>query len=140
MASPFKGYLLKAVKTGAIFPDEYIEFGSWDSTPNQREEIKAYRDDNTRDLTRITSQGRKSTWKFKTRENLHLADKMAIQKFFTDAESDADQRKIRLQFWNDETNDYQEGDFYRPNMPFKHKSHTDDDIIYQSLELEGVEY
>lgn len=136
----FAGYLLKAVSTGAIFPHKYIALESWDSTPDQREELKAYRDDNTRNLTRITATGKKSVFSFTTRNLLHLAEKEEIQKFFTDAESSSEQRKIALEFWNDETNSYDTGTFYRPNMNFPISKITDTDIIYKALKFEFVEY
>lgn len=139
-ASDWKGYFFKATATNQIFPNEYINWASYSSSPNHREEIKAYRDENTRDLTRITAAGRKTSIQFTTRPKLHLADKIAIQTFFTSAESDADQRKINLQFWNDEENIYKTGDFYRPNLDFKIRMITDDDIIYESLTIDLVEY
>lgn len=142
----FQGYLFKkTVKVGQSsvsvpFPNQYIALDTWESTPNQREEIKAYRDDNTRDLTRVTAQGKKSTFKFKTRKYLRLADKQAIQKFFTDSEVDANQRKIQLTYWNDESNSYKTGYFYRPNMQFKIYKITQNDIIYDELSFEFIEY
>lgn len=136
----FSGYLLKAVATNTVFPNEYIKFSSWNSTPDQREELKAYRDDNTRDLTRITASGKKSIFSFTTRDGLHLSDKQAVQAFFYNAEVDHDQRKVQLEFWNDETNSYDTGYFYRPNMPFPIKRLTEDDIIYGELNIELIEY
>ena len=139
----FEGYLFgKTGKNGSIvpFPNKYIEFNSWSSNPNQREEIKAYRDDNTRDLFRITAAGKKSTFSFKTRSGLHLSDKMAIQEFFTSGESNSVERKIALTFWDDENNQYKSGAFYRPNMPFPIISITQNDIIYGQLEFEFIEY
>lgn len=135
----FEGYLFKA-KGVSPFPIEYIALESWESTPNQREEIKAYRDDNTRNLTRVTAAGRKSVFSFETRDGLHLKDKKIIQKYFTDHESSAAERKITLVFWNEESNSYTEGDFYRPNMNFQIKKITDNDIIYNSLKFEFVQY
>ena len=144
MASNFKGYLIKATLTGQIFPLKYINYESWDSTPKQREEIKAYRDDNTRDLTRITADGMKSVFGFQTRANLHLSEKLEIQNFFVSAESDHHQRKVNLQYWNDETNQYEIADFYRPDMNFPIRKIINDgdnsDIIYGALKLEFVEY
>lgn len=143
MANNFRGYLIKATRTGKIFPLKYIKFESWNSTPKQREEIKAYRDDNTRNLTRITAEGMKSVFAFETREKLHLAEKMEIQSFFTDAEEDSEahhQRKVQLEYWNDETNQYETAYFYRPDTQFPIIKITDDDIIYGSLKLEFVEY
>lgn len=138
----WEGYLFKALKTNQIFPHEYISFDSWSSTPNQREELKAWREDNTRTLHRVTAQGKKSIFSFKTRKYLHLVDKIAIINFFNTNEEpgDKDERKIHLRFWNDELNDYAEGWFYRPNMPFKIIQVSDTDIQYNELELEFIEY
>lgn len=139
MASPFKGYLLKAVDTNEIFPEKYIVFESWDTNPNQREEVKAYREDYSRALHRVTANGEMSTIKFKVRDNLHLVDKIKIQDFFYRAESDHKQRNIRIEFWNDDTNSYTEGIFYRPNPKFTIKRHTNDDIIYKEMEIELIQ-
>ena len=138
--SNWRGYFFKAVATGRIFPNEYINWASYDSTPNHREEIKAYRDENTRDLTRITAAGKKTSIHFDTRPKLNLEQKMDIQNFFTSAESDPDQRRITLEFWNDEENTYKTGDFYRPNLQFKIRKITDDDIFYESMSMDLVEY
>ena len=138
----WEGYLFKALKTNQIFPHEYISFDSWSSTPNQREELKAWREDNTRTLHRVTAQGKKSIFSFKTRKYLHLVDKIAIINFFNTNEEpgDKEERKIHLRFWNEELNDYAEGWFYRPNMPFKIIQVSDTDIQYNELELEFIEY
>jgi hypothetical protein len=138
--SAFKGYLLRATKTNTRFPAKYIEEGTWSSTPNQREEIKAYRDDNTRDLYRVTAKGKKSIFSFSTRPNLHLADKIVIQNFFYENESNVEERKINLEYWDDDNNTYKTGDFYRPNMPFKIIQYSNDDIIYDSFDFDFVEY
>lgn len=122
------------------FPNEYIIYGSWNSTPDQREDIKAYRNDRTRNLKRYVASGRKSIFSFKTRPNLHLNDKKAILKFFTDHETNSAERKIGLLFWDEEASIYKRGYFYRPNMKFPIKKITDDDIIYDSLEFSFVEY
>lgn len=140
----FEGYLFASCdanfKVTRIFPNKYIQFNSWSSTPNQREEIKAYRDDNTRNLTRITAEGKKSVFSFKLRGNLHLDEKMEIQDFFTSVETDPAQRKVNLKFWDDENNEYKTGTFYRPNMKFPIVKITDDDIIYGELTIECIEY
>lgn len=140
----FEGYLFAACdanfKIRRIFPNKYIQYNSWSSTPNQREEIKAYRDDNTRNLTRVTASGKKSVFSFKVRSPLHLNDKIEIQQFFTDYEIDHEQRKINLRFWDEENNEYKTGTFYRPNMKFPIIKITDDDIIYGELTIECIEY
>jgi len=136
----FNGYLIKATKTNKEFPNKYIAWESYDSTPNQREEIKAYRDENTRNLTRVTATGHKTKIVFKTLDNLHLVEKQEIQNWFTSAESDSNQRKINLEYWNDEDNTYKTADFYRPDIKFTMKKVTSTDITYKQLEISLVEY
>lgn len=138
-ATDFRGYWLKAVATNKIFPEKYMAEGTWNSTPNQREYIKAYRDDNTRDLTLVPAQGKKSVFQFSTRKNLRLKEKIELISFFTDAEYDHINRIVKLEYWDDENNVYKVGDFYRPNMPFKALRHTQTDIIYDSLTIDGIE-
>ena len=138
--SNWKGYFFKATATGQIFPSEYIAWESYDNEPNHREEIKAYRNDNTRDLTRITAQGTKSSFAFTTRANLHLADVERILTFFTSAESNALERKINLEYWNNEDLTYHTSDFYRPDIKFPIKKITDNDIIYKEFTIDLIEY
>lgn len=136
----FKGYLLKATKTNTVFPHEYINAESWNGTPKQREEIKAYRDDNTRDLYRITAKGKKSKITFNTRPWLHLADKELILNWVSANVSDADQRKLHLIYWDDENSQYDSGYFYIPDITYNIKKITEDDIIYSELKFTFVEY
>ena len=134
----FEGYLFKSGND--IFPHEYIVYESYSTLPNSREEIKAYRDDNTRNLTRVTAQGTKSSFSFKTRPYLHLADVEKILEFFTSHESSSLERKINLTYWNNENLEYKTADFYRADITFTIKKITDDDIIYNEAEISLVEY
>lgn len=155
----FLGFFIKATKTGAIFPMSYIEYDTYTCTPNQREEVKAYRDENTRELFRITASGMKTKITFSTRKTLHKADKVAILKFFTDEEAlDVDdpitalkQRKVQLTYWNEEEDTYKTSYFYIPNMQFKVKhiyptnkfdrnNNRIYDIVYEALDFELIEY
>lgn len=136
----FQGYLLKENNTDTEFPLKYIKWESYDSTPNQREEIKAYRDENTRNLTRVTAAGQKTKINFTTVPGLHLKDKKIIQKWFTDAESNHRQRKINITYWNDESNSYKTGDFYRPDITFTIRKVLSNDLIYNELSITLVEY
>lgn len=138
--SEFRGFLLRGDKTNTLFPHQYINLESWNATPKQREEIKAYRDDNTRDLTRITAIGRKSKFTFNTRPNLHLADREAIKKWLDDNISDADQRKIRVTYWDDENCKYDGGEFYIPDITYTIKQISKDDIIYNEMKFTFIEY
>lgn len=135
----FKGYLLKALKTGKIFNPAWMEIESYEATPNQREEISAKRDDYTRDLIRVTAPGTKTAISFSTIP-CGLAVKQEIQNFFYSGETDHLQRKIQLEYWNDEDNKYDSGFFYRPDIKFGIKTLDGSDIRYKSLEISLVEY
>lgn len=145
MSSPFKGYLIRGikmvnnVKTYTVFPVRYIQFDTYSTNPKQREELKAYRDDNSRELYRVTAQGMKTKITFTVRP-LHLADKMTLQSFFYDHETDHVQRKVWIEYWDDDSNSYSEGYFYRPNMEFAINHIGEDDIKYKELKMELIEY
>lgn len=139
MANNWRGYFFKATATNKIFPMKYIAFETWESSPNQREEVKAYRDDFTRELFRITADGEMSTFSFTTRDNLHLDEKIEIQQFFYNAETSHKQRNIMLEYWNEEINNYETKLFYQPNPTFQVKRVTDTDIIYKERKIELIQ-
>ena len=133
----FKGYLLNNKQGGNL--NKYIQYDTYECTPDQREEIIAYRDDNTRDLTRVTAVGTKTKITFMT-TTISLADKIAVQSFFNDCMVDTLQRKVRLEFWDDEKNEYRTGFFYMPDMVFKIQSISENDIRYNPYKVTLIEY
>ena len=139
----FNGYLIKAVKTGAILPLQYIEWSSYKITPNQREEIKAYRDDNTRNLTRITASGKKTAIEMKLRA-MWLEDMMEFQAWLNNAiENTAEameQRKVELEIYDTENNVYKSSYFYVPNIEYNILKITNTSIKYKSQTLKFIEY
>ena len=138
------GYLFATIDgNGTIikkFPDKYIKLDSYEVTPDQREEVKAYRDDYTRDLHRVTATGKKNKIAFITRADLHLAEVNEIDTFFTASETSALERKVRLKYWNQEEYVYKTGYFYRPNKPYKMKKISDTDIQFDEIGYELIEY
>ena len=135
----FQGYLLKAVATGKVFPKKYINYDSWTCSPSQHEFIKAYRDDNTRDIYLVKAEGEKTAFSFETRGELHDKDMKAIEKWFYDAETDHDIRKIEVQFWDNTQGKYRNIVCYRANPKYKIKRITKTDIIYNPMTIDLVE-
>ena len=142
MATNWLGYYFKSVKTGQIFPSKYIQHDTFKQTPSQMEEVKAYRDDNSRDLHRFTAEGHKTVWYFKTPKHLHLADMIAIQNFFINGEeaTDHDEQKIQLKYWNQKALDYKTGWFYRPNLDYVTNHISDTDIVFDEQQIDLIEY
>lgn len=87
----------------------------------------------------MTAVGTKTSISFKTTE-LQLNELESVQRFFTTAETDKLQRKIELEYWNDEDLSYKTGFFYRPNIKYTKKEISHNDIIYNPLTIELVEY
>lgn len=134
----FKGYLVKATKTSTVFPSKFIQLNTWDGSPKQIEYLKAYRDDNTRDLTKIATKGRKSTFKFSTPPGLNLSDRETIKAFFDNNQLNTE-GDIELEYWDDKSLVYRTGTFYRPNQNFKIISHSKNNIVYDALDFEFIE-
>ena len=138
MPADFRGYLFQS--DGEPFPHNLIVYGSYTTLPNSREEIKAYRDDNTRNLTRITSQGHKSSFSFKTRKNLHLEDIVRMREWFTTHIHNELERKLNIEYWNNEELEYKTADFYCADIKYPILQITENDIIYDEFEIDFVEY
>lgn len=90
-------------------------------------------------MTRITATGTKTRIEFTTLD-CTLAEKIDIQNFFKEAEEDSLQRKIQLEYWNDEKNTYETGYFYRDNPTYKTKKVYSDSIDYAGFKIVLVEY
>lgn len=122
------------------FPEKYIAKDGMEITPNMREEIKAYRDENTRNLTRVTADGTKTMMSLAILGGLHNSEKKEVFKWFTDHETLAIQRKIPILYYDTDSDTYVSGTFYRTDTPVKPIYHTATDIIWNAFTIELVEY
>ena len=135
-ATQFRGYLLKFGNT--ILPHEYIQIDTYQSIPNQRIELSAYRDNNV-DLYRVTSQNYKTTIKFDTM-SLTLEQKIDLQTKMQAGLVNATERKYQVNYWNDEDNQYDTKYFYIPDVAFPIHSITENDILYNPVSFEFIQY
>lgn len=135
-ATRFRGYLLKFGNT--ILPHEYIQIDTYQSIPNQRIELSAYRDNNV-DLYRVTSQNYKTTIKFDTMP-LTLEQKIDLQTKMQAGLVNATERKYQVNYWNDEDNQYDTKYFYIPDVAFPIHSITENDILYNPVSFEFIQY
>lgn len=122
------------------FPMHVLDVEGYTVQPNIREEIKAYRDENTRNLTRITASGKKTQIVMKTRKNLPDADKVDVLKWFTDHESDAGQRKISVLYFDIDSSTYKTGNFYRANPEYTISKIEGTKLFWNAFNIEMVEY
>lgn len=114
------------IQFGSVWlPLDYLLADGWNSVPNQRTELDAYRDANVY-LHRTTSP------EYKTILTLNFcpmnqADKEYVQSIINGAMLNAVERQVDINYWNDETNEYTTGTFYIS------------DITYQTLGFYGGE-
>lgn len=134
----FKGYLIKFVKTGKLFPHELIAKDTYKATPLQRTEIKAYRDNNNL-LHRTTSPNHKTKLVFDTVE-LTLVQYRSLRGLLNAAFDNSQQRKLRVEYWDDEMLKYRTMTAYISDITYAVKTISSNDIDYSAISFTFVEY
>jgi hypothetical protein len=134
MANNYKGYLIKF--GGIVFPNSY--FLEYSSTPDQRLDESAERDQNGT-LHRTTLPNGKTSITFST-HILHLDEKIKVQNIINTSITNSVQRKAYIEYWNDETNNYDTGYFYIPDVEYQIMDATATDILYNPITFELIEY
>lgn len=137
--SEFKGYLIKFPKNGLQFPHKLIAKESYQATPLQRMEIKAYRDSNNL-LRRVTSPNNKTKITFNTKDGLTLAEMRTIRSVLNGAMSNSQQRKLNVEYWDDELLAYRTMTAYMPDITYTPKIITADNIKYSAVTFTFIEY
>lgn len=121
-------------------PNSYIAQDEGNtSIPNQREEIKAERDDYTRKLLRVTADGMITKQTFVIRE-LTDTQMLAFKNVMKNSLVDEKQRRYHITYWNDENMRYEEGDFYIPDPTYTRQLATDTYIKYGKFEITIIGY
>lgn len=135
----FQGYLLKlGGSSGTIFPNDFIVYDTYKVTPNSRLDLDSKRDQ-TGVLHRTVLKHQATHLKFTLRE-MNLAEHNVILDIIHNAMSNTDERKVVVQYWDDEWSKYKTGTFYFPDMEFSIKAIENRNIYYGELELELIEY
>ena len=137
----FSGWLIKF--GDVVLPNSFILADGWESTPNQRVEIDAYRDANVL-LHRETSKNYKTSLKLNIRR-LDLKEMIAFKNVIGLATlnvNDKKQRKLAVNYWNDETLEYKYAEMYMPDVTYMiHNVNEEKKVIeYNSFTIELIEY
>lgn len=129
-------YLIKF--GGTEFPNKYITSDGYNTTPNQRTELKAYRDADI-NLHRVTSPN------FKTSISLTLcpmsaSEKQEVQNIIKNSMINTDERKVDVTYWNDEINSYSNGYFYISDVTYNLMGFYGGEKWYKSVTYQLTEY
>lgn len=126
----FQGYLIKI--NNVTFPLKYMSVDTYNTIPNQMQDLDSYRDANGV-LHRNVLPHKASKIEFNT-PHLYLSDKIALQEFFTD------RKNVTVEYWNDESNTYQSGKFYVPDITYEIYQVTSNNILYKPIRIAFIEY
>lgn len=137
----YSGYLIKlGGSSGVVLPMEYIALGSYKSNPNQRMEAKA-----TRSVTgvmhRTTVEHTATKIEFETPviTNTQLN---ALTSMFRNHYINTLERKITINYYDQETDSYKDADCYMPDINYQ-IDHIDQDrniIYYNNIRIAFIEY
>lgn len=120
------------------FPNSYIQTNTFNSTPNQRLEIKAVRS-NTAYLNRTTAPQTKTALSFQTHP-LHLSEMRAVREIFNKGSTNKLQRKLTIKYWNSEDLAYKEAAVYMPDTQYPIIDVRGSDILYGATTFEFIAY
>lgn len=123
---------------GTTLPMKYIKVDGYDITPNQRMESEAKRDV-TGGLHRTTVPHTASKIEFNT-PILTNHDVDAMMTLFRNNWSSTAERKITLYYYEMETDSYQTGTFYMPDIKWHIDRIEGNTIYYSETRIAFIEY
>lgn len=137
----FSGLLVSV--GGNEIPKEYIQYGSYEATPNQRQDVNSQRDLN-QDLHRNVASHYKSVVKFSTRPLLEEQLRDLMDNYINPAYTDDKERKLDLEFYDPETGEYYDGEYYLVQPKFTIRCIEDRGgdltIRYDPIDFEFIQY
>ena len=137
----YSGYLVKiGGSNGTILPMKYIKLSSYKSTPDQRMETKAARAV-TGILHRTTCSHKATKVEFET-TYLTNKDVKALNDLFQGSFSNALQRKLTINFYNQETDSYRDAVCYMPDVEYTiYRIDTKTNTVhYEPVRFAFIEY
>ena len=135
----FRGYLIKlGGSSGVELPLKYVKAESYNATPDQRMEHEAKRSV-TGYLTRTTCDHTATKVELNTIP-LTNREVVVLNNMITSRMSDVKQRKITLEYYDNETDSYKTGVFYMPDVQYPIMRIEGNTIYYNSLRLAFIEY
>lgn len=137
----FNGYLIKiGGANGTVLPMKYIKLEGYAITPNQRMETEAKRAV-TGLLHRSTVEHTATKIEFNTPIMTNL-DVDAMMTLFRNAWTNVIERKLTIQYYDEETNSYKEAEVYMPDIKFEidHIESNANIIVYKEIRVAFIEY
>ena len=123
---------------GDIFPHKYMEYDTYEITPNRRFDLDSTRNANG-ELIRYVLNKTASTIQFNLR-SLNQDGQEEVQDFIRSHYSNELEKKALLEYWSPDISNYKTGEFYVPDVAWKVKRFEDIHIWYQAVTVKFIEY
>lgn len=125
---------------GTWLPLSYLLADGYETTPNRRTELEAYRDANVY-LHRATSPNHKTTLTLNFCP-MSQSEKEQVQAIIWGSASmvNETERKVYITYWNDETNGYTSGYFYISDITYQTLGRFGGERWYKPFSLKLTEY
>ena len=135
----YQGYLIRGNKTHTDFPMDLIIEDTYDVTPDQRSELKAFRDSNNY-LNRVTSPNFKSKIVFQTRE-MNESDMERIRSWINNNLINPIQNSLDLTIYKPNQATYENiGMAYKTDETYRIHSISSSDIKYGKITWTFIQY
>lgn len=108
----FKGYLLKV--GGVELPLKFIRYETYKITPDQRMDLDTTRVQ-TGEMVRTVLDHTATKIEFET-PSMNNIQQAELMKLFRDSWVDVKERKVNVEYFNTETDEYKTGVFYMPDI------------------------
>jgi hypothetical protein len=133
----FRGFFLSSNNRG-IFPEKYINWASYKSTPNSVSELDSYVNTNNK-LIRKVAKNTRSKIEFNTIpiNDVELAE---IWEWLKGNMSNTLEKKLNIIAWNEQDHEYQNYEVYVPDISYVAKRHDANHIYYESVRFAFISY
>lgn len=136
----FKGYYIKFIKGTSTWelPLEYMFVDSWDSSPFKVQDLDPYYDANGL-LHRNPVEHTSADLTFQT-PPMFMNKKEEFMAKLRSMSTNTFRRDFTIEYYNDETGQYDTGEFYMVEPRFSASKNTNKGILYNPISIEFIKY
>lgn len=137
----FEGSLIYLGDSNVPFPNDFIFKETYSIAPEQRQDVNSGLNGNFVMLRNVAAHTRtKIEWN--TIPEITNNDLIQLCKLFSDNYISSIERKIKVRYYNPETDDYNIGEFYKPDVTYaiKRLDEKKKVVVYAAVKFSLIEY
>lgn len=133
----FRGHFITS-SLGGVFPEKYINWASYKSTPNSVSELDSYVNTNN-ELVRKVAKNTRSKIEFNTIP-INDTELEEIWAWIRANMVNSYEKKLNIIAWNEQDHEYQQYTVYVPDISYTAKRHDANHIYYESVRFAFITY